>query len=42
LAISEAADAVLAGLQWRDRRVAERPNQPALLDMLDAVLAERQ
>ena len=42
LAISEAADAVLAGLPWRDRRVAERPNQPALLDMLDAVLAERR
>jgi uroporphyrinogen-III synthase len=40
LAISAAADAVLAGLRWRDRRVAERPNQPALLDTLDAVLAE--
>jgi len=40
LAISAAADAVLAGLPWRDRRVAERPNQPALLDTLDAVLAE--
>ena len=42
LAISAAADAVLAALPWRDRRVAERPNQPALLDTLDAVLAERR
>ena len=42
LAISAAADAVLTGLPWRDRRVAERPNQPALLDTLDAVLAERR
>jgi uroporphyrinogen-III synthase len=42
LAISAAADTVLAGLPWRDRRVAERPSQPALLDTLDAVLAERR
>jgi uroporphyrinogen-III synthase len=42
LAISAAADAVLTGLPWRDRRVAERPNQSALLDTLDAVLAERR
>lgn len=42
LAISAAADAVLTELSWRDRRVAERPNQPALLDTLDAVLAERR
>jgi uroporphyrinogen-III synthase len=42
LAISAAADAVLAGLPWRDRRVAERPNQPALLDTLDAILADRR
>jgi uroporphyrinogen-III synthase len=42
LSISAAADAVLAGLPWRDRRVAERPNQPALLETLDAVLAERR
>ena len=42
LAISAAADAVLTGLPWRDRRVSERPNQPALLDTLDAVLAERR
>ena len=38
LSISAAADAVLAGLPWRDRRIAGRPNQPALLDALDQVL----
>jgi uroporphyrinogen-III synthase len=42
VAISEAADEVLAALTWRDRRVAERPNQSALLNMLDTVLAGRQ
>jgi uroporphyrinogen-III synthase len=42
LAISAAADAVLTRLPWQDRRVAERPNQPALLDTLDTVLAERR
>jgi len=42
LAISPAADAALADLPWRDRQVAERPNQRALLDTLDAVLAERR
>ena len=41
LSISPAADAALAGLRWLDRRTAERPDQPALLDMLDRVLAER-
>ena len=41
LSISAAADAALTGLPWRDRRVAARPNQPALLDTLDRVLAER-
>ena len=41
LSISAAADAALTGLPWRDRRVAARPNQPALLDTLDGVLAER-
>lgn len=38
VSISGAADAVLAGLRWRDRRIAERPNQSALLDALDKVL----
>jgi uroporphyrinogen-III synthase len=42
LAISAAVDAVLADLPWRDRRVAESPNQPSLLAALDAALAERQ
>jgi uroporphyrinogen-III synthase len=41
LSISPAADAAVAGLPWRDRRIAERPNQTALLDVLDRVLAER-
>jgi hypothetical protein len=38
VSISGAADAALAGLAWHDRRIAERPNQPALLDALDQVL----
>ena len=38
LSISGAAGAALAGLPWHDRRIAERPNQPALLDALDQVL----
>jgi uroporphyrinogen-III synthase len=42
LSISPAADAALADLPWHDRRVAERPNQPALLDALDRVLGERR
>jgi uroporphyrinogen-III synthase len=42
LAVSMAADGVLAGLPWHDRRVAERPNQAALLATLDAVLAEQR
>jgi hypothetical protein len=38
VSISGAADAALAGLRWHVRRIAERPNQPALLDALDQVL----
>jgi uroporphyrinogen-III synthase len=38
LSISAGADAALASLPWRDRRIAARPNQPALLDALDQVL----
>jgi uroporphyrinogen-III synthase len=41
LSISPAADAALAQISWLDRRVAERPNQRALLDALDRVIAER-
>jgi uroporphyrinogen-III synthase len=41
LSISSAADAALSDLPWLERRIAERPNQPALLDMLDRVLGER-
>jgi len=40
LSISAAADAALATLPWHDRRIAARPNQPALLDALDRVLDE--
>jgi uroporphyrinogen-III synthase len=42
LSISGAADAVLGELSWRERRIAERPDQPALLDALDRLLAERR
>jgi uroporphyrinogen-III synthase len=42
LSISPAADAALASVAWLDRRSAERPNQPALLDMLDRVLSQRR
>jgi uroporphyrinogen-III synthase len=38
VSISGAADAALAGLPWHDRRIAERPNQSALLDALDQML----
>lgn len=41
LSISRAADAALFDLRWRDRRVAERPNQSALLAVLDRVLSGR-
>ena len=41
VSISRAADAALADTRWRDRRVAERPNQSALLAALDRVLSER-
>jgi uroporphyrinogen-III synthase len=42
VSISGAADAALAGLPWHDRRIAERPNQPAMLDALDQVLGRRR
>ena len=42
LSISVAADAAVAHLPWLDRRIAERPNQPALLEMVDRVLIERR
>jgi uroporphyrinogen-III synthase len=41
LSISRAADAALADFPWLDRRVAERPNQSALLAAFDRVLCER-
>jgi uroporphyrinogen-III synthase len=42
LSISAAADAALAELPWLGRRVAERPNQAALLEAFDRVLGERR
>ena len=42
LSISAAADAALDKLPWRDRHIAESPDQPALLAALDQVLAARQ
>jgi hypothetical protein len=42
LSISPAADSALATLSWRDRYVAEKPSQAALLDQLDRVLGEGQ
>lgn len=40
LSISAAADAALGELLWRERRIAERPDQSALLEALDRLLAE--
>jgi uroporphyrinogen-III synthase len=42
VSISTAADAALAELPWLDRRIADTPNQPALLALLDNLLAERR
>jgi uroporphyrinogen-III synthase len=42
LSISPAADAALVSLPWHGRHIAERPNQAALLDMLDRVLCRQR
>jgi hypothetical protein len=42
MSISAAADAALATLRFRERHIAERPDQPSLLAALDRVLAERR
>jgi uroporphyrinogen-III synthase len=42
LSISITADAALASLPWRERRIADRPEQRALLVALDRLLAERR
>ncbi len=42
LSISAAADAALGKLPWRERWIAERPEQSALLAKLGVVLANRQ
>jgi uroporphyrinogen-III synthase len=41
VSISAAADAALATLSWRDRHVAAKPSQAAVLDQLDRVLGAR-
>ena len=42
LSISGAADAALGALRFRERHIAERPDQNGLLMALDRVLAERR
>jgi uroporphyrinogen-III synthase len=42
ISISSAADAPLGPLYYRERHVAERPDQAGLLSALDRVLAERR
>jgi uroporphyrinogen-III synthase len=42
ISLSEAADAALGGLPFRERHIAPRPDQPSLLAALDRVLAERR
>ena len=42
ISISASADAALEPLRFRERHVAERPDQPSLLVALDRVLAERR
>jgi uroporphyrinogen-III synthase len=42
LSISATANRALDGLPWHERLVAERPDQRALLDLLDRLLAKRR
>ncbi len=42
ISISAAADCALAPLSFRERHIAERPDQPSLLAALDRVLGERR
>ena len=42
VSISAAADAALESLPFRDRHIAERPDQPHLLAALDGLLAHRR
>jgi uroporphyrinogen-III synthase len=41
LSLSKAVDDAFGVMPWRERLIAERPNQPALLAALDRVLGER-
>jgi uroporphyrinogen-III synthase len=40
LSLSKAVDDALGVMPWRDRRIAERPNQQALLSALDRMIGE--
>jgi uroporphyrinogen-III synthase len=42
ISISAAADAALDRLRFRERFVADRPDQPALLTALDRLVEERR
>jgi len=42
VSISPVADVALEPLRFRERHIAERPDQPSLLNALDRVLAERR
>ena len=42
ISISVAADAALDPLRFRARLIAERPDQPALLVVLDRLVQERR
>lgn len=42
VSISAAADMALAPLLWRERHIAERPDQASLLAVLDRLIAERR
>jgi len=42
VSISAAADAALGALRFRERQIADRPDQPHLLAALDRVLTERR
>jgi uroporphyrinogen-III synthase len=42
LSLSAATDAALDTMTWRERQVAARPDQPALLKLLDRILNERR
>lgn len=42
ISISAAADCALSGIMWRERQIAERPDQKAMLDIVDRLMGERR